>query len=133
MAKKRLEKQQSKLAKEVERAKAAAAQDRQTLVADGMRKLSRNTVTKLDDTIAYLNQHLAAAVRAVFMEQASLLASVVQEQLMEPLNAKRAQRKEVQLLLQQSSAEIDARKAQLRDGGAALAEVMTMTQAVLND
>lgn len=133
MAKKRLEKQQAKLAKEAERAKAAAAQERQTLVADGMRKLSRNTVAKLDDTISYLNQHLADAVRTVFMEQAKLLASCVQEQLMEPLNAKRAQRQEVQLLLQQSAAEIAARKAQLQNGSAALAEVIAMTQAVLND
>ncbi len=133
LAKKRLEKQQVKLAKEAEIAKAAAAQERQTLVADGMRKLSRNTVTKLDDTIAYLNQHLAAAVRTVFMEQAKLLASCVQEQLMEPLNAKRAQRQEVQLLLQQSAAEIAARKAQLQEGRAALVEVIAMTQSVLND
>jgi hypothetical protein len=133
MAKKLLEKKQAKLAKEAERAKAAAAQERQTLVAEGMRKLSRNTVAKLDDTIAYLNQHLAAAVRMVFMEQAKLLASCVQEQLMEPLNAKRAQRQEVQLLLQQSAAEIAARKAQLQEGSAALVEVIAMTQAVLND
>lgn len=133
MAKKRLEKHQTKLAREAERAKTAAAQERQTLVADGMRKLSRNTVAKLDDTIAYLNQHLAAAVRKVFMEQAKLLASCVQGQLMEPLNAKRAQRQEVQLLLQQSSAEIAARKAQLQEGSAALAEVIAMTQTVLND
>lgn len=133
MAKKRLQKQQDKLAKDAERAKAAAAQERQTLVADGLRKLSRNTAAKLDDTIAYLNQHLATAVRGVFMEQAKLLASCVQEQLMEPLNAKRAQRQEVQLLLQQSAAEIAARKAQLEAGSAALAEVFAMTQAVLND
>ncbi|MFT4508998.1 dynamin family protein [Caballeronia sp. 15711] len=133
MAKKRLEKQQAKLAKEAERAKNAAALERQTLVAEGMRKLSRNTVTKLDDTIVYLNQHLAAAVRAVFVEQAQLLASCVQEQLMEPLNAKRAQRQEVQLLLQQSVAEIAARKAKLQEGSVALTEVINMTQAVLND
>lgn len=133
MAKKRLEKQQAKLAKDAEHAKAAAAQERQTLVAEGMRKLSRNTVAKLDDTIVYLNQHLVAAVRAVFMAQAKLLASCVQEQLMEPLNAKRAQRQEVQLLLQQSAAEIAARKAQLQDGSVALAEVITMTKAILND
>ena len=133
MAMKRLVKQQAKLAKEAGRTKDAADQERQTLVADGMRKLSRNTVAKLDDTIIYLNQHLAAAVRAVFMEQAKLLASCVQEQLMEPLNAKRAQRQEVQLLLQQSAAEIAARKAQLQEGSTALAEVIAMTQAVLND
>ena len=133
MAKKRLEKQQAKLAKDAERAKAAVVQERQTLVADGMRKLSRNTVAKLDDTIAYLNRHLATAVRTVFKEQAKLLASCVQEQLMEPLNAKRAQRQEVQLLLQQSAAEIAARKAQLQEGRAALAELVAMTQAVLND
>jgi len=133
MAQKRLKKQQEKLAKEAERAQAAAALERQTLVADGLRKLSRNTVAKLDDTIAYLNQHLAKAVRGVFMEQAKLLASCVQEQLMEPLNAKRAQRQEVQLLLQQSAAEIAARKAQLQVGSTALAEVFAMTQAVLND
>lgn len=133
MAQKRLKKQQEKLAKEAERAQAAAALERQTLVADGLRKLSRNTVAKLDDTIAYLNQHLAKAVRGVFMEQAKLLASCVQEQLMEPLNAKRAQRQEVQLLLQQSAAEIAARKAQLEVGSTALAEVFAMTQAVLND
>jgi len=133
MAQKRLKKQQEKLAKEAERAQAAAALERQTLVADGLRKLSRNTVAKLDDTIAYLDQHLATAVRGVFMEQAKLLASCVQEQLMEPLNAKRAQRQEVQLLLQQSAAEIAARKAQLEVGSTALAEVFAMTQAVLND
>jgi hypothetical protein len=98
-----------------------------------MRKLTRNTVAKLDDTIAYLNQHLATAVRAVFQEQAKLLASCVQEQLMEPLNAKRAQRQEVQLLLQQSAAEITARKAQLQEGCAALDEVLAMTQAVFHE
>jgi hypothetical protein len=39
----------------------------------------------------------------------------------------------VQRVLQQSEAEIAARKAQLQEGIAALAEVVDMTQAVLND
>jgi len=133
MAKKRLEKQQAKLAREADRAIQAAAQEREALIADGIRKLSRNTVARLDDTIAYMDKHLASAVRAVFMEQAKLLASCVQEQLMEPLNAKKAQRQEVQLLLRQSEAEIAARQMQLKEGSAALAEVIAMTQAVLND
>lgn len=133
MAKRRLEKQQAKLAREAERASHAAAQERQSLVADGIRKLSRNTVAKLDDTVAYLDQHLTAAVRAVFMQQANFLASCVQEQLMEPLNAKRAQRHEVQLMLQKGEAEIEARKTKLHEGMSALDEVAGMTQAVLND
>ena len=133
MARKRLEKQQAKLAREADRASQAAAQEREALIADGIRKLSRNTVARLDDTIAYMDKHLASAVHAVFMEQAKLLASCVQEQLMEPLNAKKAQRQEVQLLLRQSEAEIAARRMQLQEGSAALAEVIAMTQTVLND
>jgi len=133
LAKKRLEKQQAKLAREADRASQAAAQEREALIADGIRKLSRNTVARLDDTIAYMDKHLASAVRAVFMEQAKLLESCVQEQLMEPLNAKKAQRQEVQLLLRQSEAEIAARRMQLQEGSAALAEVIAMTQTVLND
>lgn len=133
MARKRLEKQQAKLAKEAERFKNAEAEERHAVIAEGIRKLSRNTVARLDDTLHYLDRHLAAAVRAVFMEQAKLLASCVQEQLMEPLNDARAQRQEVQRVLQQSEAEIAARKTQLQEGGAALAEVIDMTQAVLND
>ncbi len=133
MAMKRLKKQQDKLEKDAQRAQEAALQERKTLAADGMRKLSRNTVARLDDTIAYLREHLDQAIRSVFMEQAKLLASCVQEQLMEPLNAKRAQRQEVQLLLQQGAAEIAARKAQLQSGSTALAEVIAMTQAVLEN
>lgn len=133
MAKKRLEKQQAKLAREADRASQAAAQERETLIADGIRKLSRNTVARLDDTIAYMDEHLATAVRAVFMEQAKLLASCVQEQLMEPLNAKKAQRQEVQQLLRRSEAEIAARRMSLKEGSAALAEVIAMTQTALND
>ncbi|MPS82269.1 MAG: hypothetical protein E2591_29825 [Achromobacter sp.] len=133
MAKRRLEKQQAKLAREAERASHAAALERQTLVADGIRKLSRNTAAKLDDTIAYLDRHLTAAVRAVFMQQADFLASCVQEQLMEPLNAKRAQRHDVQLMLEKSEAEIAMRKTKLQEGRSALDEVAGMTQAVLND
>lgn len=133
MAEKRLKKHQEKLAREAQRVEEAAKQERQALVADGMRKLKRNTIDRLEDTTAYLKKHMDGAVRSVFSEQAGLLAACVQEQLMEPLNAKRAQRQEVQQLLQQSAAEIAARKAQLQEGASALAEVIGMTQAALKD
>jgi hypothetical protein len=66
------------------------------------------------------------------MDQAGMLAGCVQEQMLEPLNAKRAQQQEIQTLLQQDQVQIEARRAELAAGRQALAEVQDLTQTALN-
>lgn len=108
-----------------------AQQEEADLIAETHRKLLRNTVAKLTDTINHLSTALTAGIEAAFKAQMELLEQAVHEQVLEPLNAKRVQLTEVQSLLQSGEAEIAARKTALTVAQQELTELQLLTRTAL--
>lgn len=130
-AQKKWEKEFTKLQKQAKEAESKLQQEHETIVRSAMKKLSINTTRKITDTIDFLEKSLSRNIQSVFMEQAAMLEQCVVEHLMEPLNAKRAQREEVQLLIQKGQVEIAQRKADLQQALQQLDELHTLTRAAL--
>ena len=133
-----LDKTQKKYEREIadfERKQAAmerqAKEDQDDLIRDTVKRLINGTAGQLDQRIRYLQDHAAQAIHTLFMNQLELLKGCVQEQYLEPLNAKRAKHEEVQTLLQQSQATIAQRKTQLASAQIELAALQTQTQTAL--
>ncbi|PKH02142.1 hypothetical protein CXF72_13130 [Psychromonas sp. MB-3u-54] len=105
--------------------KAKVAQD--DLIELATQKLIKNTAGQLDKRIKYLQDNLSSAIGDVFNDQCSTLIACVDEQYVEPLNAKLAKRAEVKTLLQQSETEIKRRKSQLGKACKELNDLLAMT------
>jgi hypothetical protein len=103
-------------------------QAQRDVVADTVARLRSATAGQLEQRIAYLRQHVAEAIHDLYERQLQLLAECVQEQYVEPLNAKRAQRGSVQRLIEQGRDHVEQRRAALSEGQAQVAELMTMTR-----
>ncbi len=133
-----LEKAQKKYEREVadfERKKALYEQQAKAaqsdMVHETTQRLIKNTAGQLDQRIRYLQDHVADGIHQVFMDQLQALQACVQEQYLEPMNAKLAKREEIQALMQQSAADIDRRKMNLTQAQQALAELLARTQDAL--
>ena len=96
------------------------------------KRLIRNTAGQLDQRIRYLEGHVSGAIEKVFADQLRALQACVEEQYLEPLNAKRAKREELQQLLVQGEAEIAQRRARLQQAGKDVADLLALTQNALN-
>lgn len=132
VAQKKLDKQLKIKDKELKEIERQARLDEAAFIEDTLKRLRRKTLDHLNDSIAGIERYLNDSLRQVFMKQAEMLADCVREQMLEPLNAKRAQQQEIQTLLQQSQAEIEARRAELTAARQALAEVQTLAQSALH-
>lgn len=132
LAQKKLDKQLKNKEQELQKIEQQARLDEAALIEDTLKRLRRNTLDHLNQSIAGIERYLSDSLRQVFMKQAEMLADCVREQMLEPLNAKRAQQEEIQTLLQQSQAEIAARRAEFAAARQALAEVQTLTQSALH-
>lgn len=134
-----LEAAQKKYTKEMEtfqRKKAefeqAMASERKNVIEDTLRKLIAGTAGQLDQRIVYLNNHAKESIQQIFSNQMELLESCVKEQFLEPLNAKRATREEVQALMQQGQAEIAQRQQVLVQATQELAQLIEVTRSALS-
>lgn len=96
------------------------------------KRLIRNTAGQLDQRIRYLEGHVSGAIEKVFADQLRALQACVEEQYLEPLNAKRAKREQLQQLLRQGEAEIAQRRARLQQAGKDVADLLALTQNALN-
>ncbi|MBK1695194.1 hypothetical protein CKO09_10645 [Chromatium weissei] len=130
-AKKKYEREMERKEKELRRAEQQAQQNQETLIQDTLAQLRRNTLSQLNEGIAGIEHYLSESVQQVFNKQADLLVECVREQMLEPLNAKRAQQQEVQALLQQGQAQITARRTELNNARRALTEVQQLTHSAL--
>ena len=135
-----LEKAQKKYEREVadfEKKKAAYEQQARAaqsdLVQETTQKIIKNTAGQLDQRIRYLQDHVADAIYKVFSDQLKVLKACVEEQYLEPLNAKRVKREEIQSLLQQGDVEISQRKASLRQAQQQVNELLEMTESALQN
>jgi chromosome segregation ATPase len=130
-AKRKAEKEYAEMERKASQAASRAGQEQEDLIAASVRRLSRETTVKLEDTIKFLKNYVTHTVPTVFLEQANLLANCIREELMEPVHAKRNQLQEVQDLLHQGTAEIATRKAKLYDAQQQIAELQAHTQSIL--
>jgi GTPase SAR1 family protein len=131
LAHKKLEKDRLKLQKKIEDAEQRIQQERDELIQLAMKKLSVNTIKKIEESIRFLEKSLSAAIRNVFMQQSKILEQCVIEHLVEPLNAKLAQREQVQVLLQKSQIEVAQRKARLLSAQKQLGDLNALTRNAL--
>jgi hypothetical protein len=130
-AKRKAEKEYTEMERKAKQAASSSGQEQEDLIAASVRRLSRETNAKLEDTIKFLNNYVKHTVPMVFLEQANLLANCIREELMEPVHAKRNQLQEVQDLLHQGTAEISTRKAKLYDAQQQIVELQAHTQSIL--
>lgn len=110
---------------EAERAYVAAQSN---FVEDTLLQLKSATVGQLEQRINYLKNHVRQAIHELYEKQLELLAECVQEQYIEPLNAKRAQRESVRQLIEQGIEHVQQRRDQLTKAQAQVADLMTMTK-----
>ncbi|MDD2728416.1 dynamin family protein [Malikia sp.] len=102
------------------------------LVREITQRLIRNTAGQLDQRIQYLQNHAAKLIEQVFADQLQALQACVEEQYLEPLNAKRAKREELQQLLSQGEAQIAQRRVRLQQARKEVADLLVLTQNALN-
>lgn len=133
-----LEKAQKKYEREVadaERKKMQAEQQAKAaegeLVQEITQRLIRNTAGQLEQRIRYLENHASKSIEKVFADQLKALQACVEDQYLEPLNAKRAKREQLQLLLRQGEVEIVQRRASLQQASKDVADLLALTQNAL--
>lgn len=129
---KKHQKETQKLLKDAERVRRAADEKRTSIVRSAKNKMLATTQRRIDETINFLTTRVMAAIEAAFEEQRRLLEHCVAENLMEPLNAKRAQRQAVQELLQQGQAALERRRMDLAEAERTLEALIAETQAAMN-
>lgn len=128
VALKKAEKLLAKHERERHAAEQAAQHDREALITDTLNQLRRNTLGRLVEAIGSIETYLSDNLRKVFDEQSKRLADCVREQMLEPLNAKRAQMEQVEALLRQGQADIAKRCEALEGAKRQLAEVQELTR-----
>lgn len=133
-----LEKSQKKYEREVADAERKKNQVEQKakdaegeLVQEITQRLIKNTAGQLDQRIRYLESHVSDAIEKVFADQLQTLQECVEEQYLEPLNAKRAKREDLQKLLSQGETEIAQRRTSLQQARKDIADLLALTQSAL--
>ncbi|GAB3445599.1 dynamin family protein [Insolitispirillum peregrinum] len=94
--------------------------------------LVRNTSGKIESVVKDINSQSGDAIRKIFNDHFLLIDRCIEEQFIEPLNAQKAQRAQVHLLLQQEQTHIDSRKAELRQAKEDIAILQAMTCQSMN-
>ena len=79
-----------------------------------------------------LEGQVLPAIEQAFEQQQKLLKDCVEEQFMQPLQAKLQQRQEVAALMAQEQSQIEQRKVELADGLKQLQDLHSLTDAALH-
>ena len=124
---KRYEKELADLQRKQSKLESKIRQDQDQLIHDTTLRLIRSTAGQLEQRIRYLQEHVSGAIEKIFNDQLELLKQCVEEQCLEPLNAKRLQRQEVQILLHTSQEEIAQRKVRLSKAKQDVADLQKIT------
>lgn len=126
-ARKKYEKECANLEKEQRKQEQKLQESHAHFVHDTLQRLLKSTTGQLDQRIDSLENHVAQTIPSVFQSQLTALETCVREQYLEPLNAKRAKRAEIQALLQKSQADIAAHTARLQQGQKDIEELAQLT------
>lgn len=133
------ERQMKELEKQRREAKAALAKaeqqsqsNQQQKIAQALSSLTKATAGEIDKRIKTLEGQVLPAIEQAFTAQLTLLKDCVEEQFMQPLQAKLQQRQEVAALMAQEKSEIEQRKVKLADGLRELQGLHSLTDAALH-
>lgn len=130
-AQKKYEKEMATLMRDQAKYEREMASEHANMVEETTRKLVSNTAGQLEQRIRYLQDHAKQSVHQIFADQMVLLEACVQEQYLEPLNAKRQKREAVQLLLQQGKTQVAERQARLQKAQDEVGQLLDLTQTAL--
>jgi hypothetical protein len=98
-----------------------------TMVTDTVSRLRSQTVRQLEQAIEALDIYAKETVKATFDEQANLLKAAIDEKLLEPLNAEIAQKQDIQKVIADGEAAVQAERIRLAQGLKDIQDVQRMT------
>ena len=127
LASKAAQKEAARKEEELKNAEQKQKKLEKTMVADTVKRLRGETLTQLEQAIEALDIYAKETVKSTFKEQAHLLKAVIDETLLEPLNAEIAQKQAIQQLLQEGEAAIQAKRASLEQGLKDIQDVQCLT------
>jgi hypothetical protein len=125
------EQQLAKIEKERKAQEQSIAKEQNAIVVDTLHTLRNNTLGELNHRIQYLEKNASKIIEKLFDNQLTALLACVEEQFMQPLQAKQAKREEVLSLFKQGQQETEARKVELMNAKKQLDEVMAFTHTAL--
>ncbi len=106
--------------------------NRQEQIAQALNSLIKATAGEVDKRMTTLQGQVLPAIEEAFTQQLKLLKDCVEEQFMQPLQAKLQQRQEIAALMAQEKSQIDQRKAELVGGLKELQDLHSITDAALH-
>jgi hypothetical protein len=121
----------AKIEKERKAQEQSIAKEQNAIVVDTLHTLRNNTLGELNHRIQYLEKNASKIIEKLFDNQLTALLACVEEQFMQPLQAKQAKREEVLSLFKQGQQETEARKVELMNAKKQLDEVMAFTHTAL--
>ncbi len=131
-AQKKYEKELAEFKRKQEKLEKEAKDQHQATVDEALHKLIKTTAGQLQQRIDYLEKQVLQSITQVFDEQLKLLQGCVEEQYLEPLNAKKRQREENIKLFEQGKEQVEHRKAQLAEAQQEVNQLRDLTLSALS-
>ena len=119
---------ESKLAKAEQQSQA----NRQELIAQALSSLTKSTAGEINKRMTTLQGLVVPAIEQAFTQQLQLLKGCVEEQFMQPMQAKLQQRQEIAALMAKETSQIEQRKVELANGLKDLLGLHGLTDAALH-
>ncbi|HNA21982.1 MAG TPA: hypothetical protein PLN40_11300, partial [Agitococcus sp.] len=131
-AQKKLEKELADFQKNQDKLNKEAKEKHQATVEEALHKLIKTTAGQLQQRIDYLEKQVVQSIYQVFDDQLKLLHGCVEEQYLEPLNAKKQQREEVINLFNQGKEQVEHRQMQLAQAQQEVNQLYDLTLSALS-
>lgn len=129
---KKYEQQMREAKAELAKAEQQSQTNRQEQIAQALSSLTKSTAGEIDKRMQTLEGQVLPAIDQAFEQQLKLLKDCVEEQFMQPLQAKLQQRQEVAVLMAKEKSQIEQRKVDLADGLKQLQDLHSLTDAALH-
>ena len=131
-AQKKYEKELAEFKRKQEKYEKEAKEQHQATVEEALHKLIKTTAGQLQQRIDYLEKQVVQSIYQVFDEQLKLLHGCVEEQYLEPLNAKKQQREEIIKLFNQGKEQVEHRQMQLAQAQQEVNQLYDLTLSALS-
>lgn len=129
---KKYEQQMREAKAELAKAEQQSQTNRQEQIAQALSSLTKATAGEIDKRMQTLQGQVLPAIEQAFEQQLLLLKACVEEQFVQPLEAKSQQRQEIATLMAQEQSQIEARKVKLADGLKQLQDLHRLTNGALH-
>lgn len=131
VAQQKYEKDLANFQKKLQLMEQKTKQAKQQVIQDTYQQLIRSTSGELDKIIRQLKKQVQPNIQYIFDSQLTLLQQQVKEQLEQPLQAKLAQRQDIQRLIEQGKEKTEQRKLELQQGLTDVQSLLISTQDAL--